>query len=254
MDSQKGLKLVEKAVEVLDRLAENGELSVAQLATITGEPRSSLYRLISSLESLGLVEQASSRGLIRLGTKLIYWGAATQSGLSVRDRALPIMREINQETGLTTYLLVRRGNVGVCMERLEGIRVASLALLLGGSLPLHVGAAPRALLAFSNPDSWEEYANNNVLESPVAEESMSKEGLFTLLESERKQGFTISDGDVSLGISSIGAPVFNHKNSIEAAISVSGIHSQVLGENRERHIEHVVDGARRISELMGAKP
>lgn len=252
MDQPKGLRLVEKAVEVLDQLAEKGELSVAQLAELTGEPRSSLYRLISSLESRNLVEPASSRGLIRLGTRLLTWGAATQSGLSIRDRALPVMRRVNESSELTTYLLVRRDYMGVCIERLEGLRVSSLSLMLGGFISLHLGAAPRALLAFSDRSFWDEYVANHELESPTNRPKLNRETLFELLDSERKQGYTISDGDVSEGIASIGAPIFNHLGRVETAISVSGIRAQVLEGEADRMIDLVVRASKEISALMGA--
>lgn len=252
MEQPKGLRLVEKAVEVLDQLAEKGELSVAQLAELTGEPRSSLYRLISSLESRNLVEPASSRGLIRLGTRLLSWGAATQAGLSIRDRALPVMEWVNSASELTTYLLVRRDYMGVCIERLEGLRVSSLSLMLGGFISLHLGAAPRALLAFSDRGFWQEYVDHHELESPTGQKPLTPKTLFELLEIERSQGYTISDGDVSEGIASIGAPVFNHAGKVEAAISVSGIRAQVLEGEADRTIELVIGAAREISALMGA--
>lgn len=252
MEQPKGLRLLEKAVDVLDQLAEKGELSVAQLAELTGEPRSSLYRLISSLESRNLVEPASSRGLIRLGTRLLSWGSATQARLSIRDRALPVLQRINEDCELTTYLLVRRDYMGVCIERLEGLRVSSLSLMLGGFMSLHLGAAPRALLAFSDRAFWKDYVANHELESPTELPPLTEDHLLELLEQERSQGYTISDGDVSTGIASIGAPVYNHLGKVEAAISVSGIRAQVLEGEADRIIEIVVSAGREISDLMGA--
>tara|TARA_B110000259_G_scaffold176071_1_gene211888 strand:+ start:717 stop:1496 length:780 start_codon:yes stop_codon:yes gene_type:complete len=252
LEQPKGLRLVEKAVEVLDQLADKGELSVAQLSELTGEPRSSLYRLISSLESRNLVEPASSRGLIRLGTKLLTWGAATQAGLSVRDRALPILKKLNSDSGLTTYLLLRRGYTGVCIERLEGLRVSSLSLMLGGVIQLHLGAAPRALMAFADRKLWQEYLDNQSLESPTSQVPLSPVKLLALLESERSKGVTISDGDVSEGIAAIGAPVYGHGGKVEAAISVSGIRAQVLEAEAEDTMTLVKIAAQEISLLMGA--
>ena len=70
-------------------------------------------------------------------------GAAVIERLDERQAALPVMERIHEATGETVFLLVRRGDDAVCIERLEGLRVQSLALRLGGSLPLHVGAGPR---------------------------------------------------------------------------------------------------------------
>jgi len=254
MESPKGLRLVEKAVEVLDRLAEHGELTIAQLAEHTGEPRSSLYRLLGSLERLKLVERASARGYFRLGTHLLKWGAATQARLNVRDRALPVMENIRSQTGLTVFLLIRRGWSGVCVERLEGLRVASLALVLGASLPLHVGAAPRALLAFEPEEFWREYAEHAEFTPLTPRTPTSPTELYQLLSAERVAGYIISDGDVTPGIAALGAPIRGHKNSIDAALSVSGLREEVLGADADHVRSLVIEGAAEISRAMGYSP
>ncbi len=248
----KGLRLVEKTVEVLNLLAEERELTIAQLAERTGEPRSSLYRLLARLEQFELVEPASTRGYFRLGTHLLRWGAATQSGLSVRDRALPEMERLRDETGLTVYLVVRRGWNGVCIERIEGLRVASLLLQLGGSLPLHAGAAPGALLAFDDESQWTEYVNNHLKDSLSNGSGVDPVALMQRLRKTRESGISISDGDVTPGIASIGAPIYDHQNKVHAAISLSGLRESVLGENAARVEQLLRDAASTISRQLGA--
>lgn len=248
----KGLRLVEKTVEVLDLLATEGELTIAQLADRTGEPRSSLYRLLARLEQFELVEPASSRGYFRLGTHLLRWGAATQESLSVRDRALPVMDAIRERTGLTVYLLVRRGWHGVCVERLEGLRIASLALRLGGFLPLHAGAAPRALLAFEDERVWDEYIVQSSFEQFTGSTPSDRDQLVSVLVADRARGITISDGDVTPGIASLGAPIYDLRGRVHAALSVSGLRDEVIGADAELVESLVRAGAGDISRALGA--
>src|SRR3954453_23980122 len=129
-----------KAVAVLDHVAAEGEATPARLAELTGEPRSSVYRLLASLQSLGLVEPGRRRGTVVLGLKLFRLGQTIVSRFDERQAALPVMERIHDELGETTFLCVRRGYNAVCIERLDGIRVSLLAMSLGGSLPLHAGA------------------------------------------------------------------------------------------------------------------
>ena len=137
-----------KAVAVLDHVAAEGEVTPARLAELTGEPRSSVYRLLASLQELGLVEPGRRRGTYILGLKLFRLGSTVMSRFDERQAALPVMERINEELGETTFLCVRRGYEAVCIERIDGSRVNLLALALGGSLPLHAGAVTRAILAF----------------------------------------------------------------------------------------------------------
>lgn len=249
MGSGGALRLVEKSIEVLDLLAEHGELTIAELANLTEEPRSSLYRLVGSLEQLELVEPGGSRGQIRLGMHLLRLGVAVQASIDIRGRALPVMEALREQTGLTVYLLVRRDRQAVCVERLEGRRVASLVLKLGGALPLHTGAAPRALLAFDAEDAWRGYAEGSTLEEFTAQTLSDPDQLYKILAEDRVRGYTVSDGDVNPGIAALGAPVFDHSGAIHAAISVSGLRDEVLGPSEVR--DTVVESAEAISRAMG---
>jgi len=252
--SAKGLRLVGKTVEVLNHLADRGDLTIVHLADLTGEPRSSLYRLLRRMEELHLVEATDARGYFRLGTRLLHWGSAAQAGLDVSKRALPTMEKMRQLTGLTVYLVVNRAGTGVCIERLGGVRVASQVLQLGGSLPLHTGAAPRALLAFERESVWQDYVDTYGLTRLTAKTPSTAEELFELLRREKAQGYTLNNGHVTGGIAAIGAPVYDHEGAVIAAVSVSGLVDDVVGENAEEVREMVVTHASEISSAMGWMP
>src|SRR4051794_7265246 len=151
-----------KAMALLDRIAEEGEATPARLAELTGEPRSTVYRLLASLQQLELVEPGPRRGTFVLGLKLFRLGRSVVSRFDERQAALPVMERIHDEMGENTFLCVRRGYNAVCIERIDGTRVTLLALSLGGSLPLHAGGASRALLAFEPESFWEEYLDRGM--------------------------------------------------------------------------------------------
>jgi DNA-binding IclR family transcriptional regulator len=252
--SGKGLRLVGKTVEVLNHLADRGELTIVHLADLTGEPRSSLYRLLRRMEELHLVEATDSRGYFRLGTQLLHWATAAQSGRDLHKHALPTMEKMRDQTGLTIYLVINRDGTGVCIERLGGVRVASQVLQLGGSLPLHTGAAPRALLAFGPESEWQQYVDTYGLTRLTAKTPSTPEELFELLRREKEQGYSLNNGHVTGGIAAIGAPIYDHEGRVIAAVSVSGIEYDVVGENTDEVSDMVVTGAREISMSMGWAP
>src|SRR6478736_8287307 len=146
-----GLELISKAGAVLDILEQHKEASAAELAAALGEPLSSVYRLLQSLTATGWVDRGSRRGPYRLGLSLMTIGGLVEDHLDIREASLPSLRDLAKATGVTSFLCVRRGSRAVCLERIEGYAVQSLAMQLGGSLPLYAGAAPRALLAFLPP-------------------------------------------------------------------------------------------------------
>jgi DNA-binding IclR family transcriptional regulator len=245
------VQVLGKVSLLLDRLAEDGELSAARLADLIGEPRSTVYRLLASLQELDMVEPGARRGTYRLGLRLLRLGTAVVARFDERQAALPVMERIHEETGETVYLCIRRGYDAVCIERIDGRWVQSLALRLGGSLPLHVGAAPRVLLAFEPRELWEAYAGQGELEEWTPSTPTTRKALFAELEKVRRTGCSVSDEDVTPGIAAVGAPIFDHRGKLCAALSMSGPRPTVLGENERATCELIVRGAAEISRAMG---
>jgi len=239
-----------KAVGMLDHLAAEGEATPARLAELTVEPRSSVYRLLASLRELGLVEPGRRRGTYMLGLELFRLGQTVVTRFDERQAALPVMERIHADVGETIFLCVRRGRDAVCIERIDGARVNLLALGLGGSLPLHAGGAPRALLAFEPPEAWEEYVAQGELEAPTPRSPATREALLEELRRTRERGYAVSDEDVTPGVASVGAPVFDHTGAVRAALSVGGLRDAILG-NGSRATELVLDGAAAISRSLG---
>lgn len=239
-----------KAVAVLDHVAAEGETTPARLAELTGEPRSSIYRLLGSLQDLGLIEPGRRRGTYVLGIKLFRLGSTVVSRFDERQAALPVMERINEELGETTFLCVRRGYEAVCIERIDGSRVTLLALALGGSLPLHAGAVTRAILAFEPREFWDEYVEHHGVEVFTPKTPSSREALFAELEATRERGYAISDEDVTPGIAAIGAPIFDHTGRVRAGLSLGGMRDTLFGH--EPHaLEMLLEGARDISRALG---
>jgi DNA-binding IclR family transcriptional regulator len=245
------VQVLGKAAALLDRLADEHELTASRLADLVAEPRSTVYRLLASLQALDLVEPGSQRGTYRLGLKLLRLGSAVVARFDERQAALPVMERIHQATGETVFLCVRRGDEAVCIERIDGRRVQSLALRLGGSLPLHAGAAPAVLLAYEPQEAWEEYVSRNELERFTEKTPATREAVFRHLAEVRRTGLAISDEDVTPGIAALGAPIFDYRGDVRAALSVSGVRPMILGGRTRQIRELVVEGAREISHALG---
>ena len=223
-----GLELISKAGAVLDILEQHKEASAADLAAALGEPLSSVYRLLQSLTTTGWVDRGSRRGAYRLGLSLMTIGGLVEDHLDIRDASLPSLRELVDATNVTSFLCVRRGPRAVCLERIEGYAVQSLAMLLGGSLPLYAGAAPRALLAFlpvAEQSAILKDTSQQLRDDPPRPDDQD---IIADIARIRAAGYSVSDGDVTPGIAALGAPVFNHRGEVQGALSLSGLRGQVL--------------------------
>ncbi|MEV8504997.1 IclR family transcriptional regulator [Actinoplanes sp. NPDC051475] len=245
-----GLELVSKVGAVLDALERSGELTATELAAATGEPLSSIYRLLRSLNGIGWLDKGIRRGGYRLGLHFLTVGAALEDSIDIREAALPSLRRLVAETGATSFLCIRRAGRAVCVERIEGTAVRSLALELGNSLPLYSGAAPRALLAYL-PVAEQLTVLRDSVPLPGDPVAPSPAAILADAELSRSAGYTVSDEDVTPGIAALGAPVFDHAGDLAAAISISGLQAQVLGDHAEANIALIQTAAAAVSGALG---
>ena len=249
-----GLELITKAGAVLDVLETSGPAGAADLAAALGEPLSSIYRLMQSLTATGWVDRAAKRGPYRLGLTWMTIGGFLEDSLDIREACLPALRSLVSTTGATSFLCVRRSSRAVCLERVEGMSVQSLAMQLGGSLPLYAGAAPRALLAYMSRAEQEDALAETVLfrEDPARPDEAT---IWSDIAETRAHGYAVSESDVTPGVAALGVPVFNHRGEVEGAISISGLTHEVLGPDvYERNVTLLRDAAARSGAALGWEP
>ena len=245
--------LIVKAGALMEALAQERIATSARLTERIDEPASSVYRMLATLVDIGWVEQIGPRGAYRIGGRLLSLSNDLIRRLDIRRASLPVLKRIHDATGETTFLCVRHGTRAVCIERIDGVRVNSRVLQLGRSLPLHVGAAPRALLAFEDREAWDEYATTASLTEDLGHD-VSRSALYSELEQIRSAGFVVSDNTVTPGIAAIGAPIFDDRGEVAASLSVSGLREGVLAvgtDDAPSVVDLVRDGARTLSSYLG---
>ncbi len=230
-----------KAVTILDALAKSSPLTLSQLTAPASLSKSTAYRLLNTMVTLGLVERAPTVGY-RLGLRMLEYGAAMRDGLDLRRESLPHIMALADQTELATFLCIRRDDEAFCIERIEGKHVQVLVLRVGTSLPLHRGAASLVLLAHQ-PGYWiDEYLLRAGVEHT--------ERLRGSLAAVREAGYAVSNQDVTPGIAALGAPVRDHSGDVVAAVSVSGVVQ--MFEDRWDEIRRAVrECAERCSQSLG---
>lgn len=234
-----GMSAVSKATRVLECLATGGEMTAGELAGTLGEPITTVYRMLGNLESIGWIERGDRKGApVRLGIDLVGIGQAVESLLDLRAAARLSLARLAEETAETSYLCVPDGTRGVCIERVDGKFTRTAELSIGGSLPLHHGAGPKAILAFSPPDVQASYlralrdSQFNPLTGPEAARLEAE------LASIRAAGIVESDGDITPGVFSVAAPVVDHRGQVIASVTLSALTSD--DESRRLDFERLV--------------
>jgi DNA-binding IclR family transcriptional regulator len=248
------IQVIDRAISLLRILgAAQGPMRLGQIADKAELTPSTTRRILSSLCEHGACTQGSD-GAYRLGLLLFELGSRVEAGFDLRERALPALERLSALIHLTVFLCVRHENAATAIERIDGRYAFSLALTVGGSLPLHVGAAPRVFLAYDSEGEIRQYLDYaGPLERFTERTLVEAEDVIADLRESRERGYVISDEDVTPGVAALGAPIFGHQGEGKpvAAISVAGLVPQVLGEKRELLVDLLVETAELISRDLG---
>lgn len=225
------------------------EMSLADFVRLGGLSKTTTYRLLITLEKSGWLERAPA-GTFRLTIKPFQVGSILVDSLDLRREAGPVIARLAAETDETVYLVVPDGSRAVCLERIDsGQGVRLMDLHVGGSQPLNLGAAPRALLAFDEerllPALLDEGLTGRTQHSIIDLGKLRAE-----LEETRRRGYSVSDEDVTAGIGAIGAPILGGDGRAMAAVSIGGLRSRVLPP-RPGHVARLTQACREISARLG---
>jgi DNA-binding IclR family transcriptional regulator len=244
-----------KGLEILFTISGEGTedgLSISRLTALTGFPPSTVHRLLQTFREYGVVEQVPETKNYRLGPQLLKMGLQVRGMLDLRRAALPVMRELTARTGEDSYLTVAQGKMGVFLERVEGPHPVKVIELVGREMPLHTGAARKALLSFMDGRFIRAYLDE--LASREEPGTFDPEKLRKEIAKIRKQGYAVSYGDyLEYGVG-IAAPVHDFSGSVRASVGVIGMKSSLNGERLPFLISEVRRAAAELSRKMGYFP
>ncbi|NPV44413.1 MAG: IclR family transcriptional regulator [Firmicutes bacterium] len=246
------VRAVERALDILLSFSKDEPcLSLPEICKKIGLPKSTVYRLISTLQLKGFIEQNEINGKYQPGTKLISISNILLKNMDLRKIAFPVMCGLRDASGETVNLYILRNRKRVCIEQVEGSHLIKRYAAIGDELPLHCGASGKLLLAFQ-PESEIDRVIEETGLKPWTEKSITDPVLLKKnLENIRNQGYAFTKGERETGAASIAAPIRNHTGNVVAAVTISGPDSRFTPENAERYITLVTEAARKISKNLG---
>jgi DNA-binding IclR family transcriptional regulator len=243
---------VERALDILEFLNRIGQASFTEIYTRLGLPKSSVYQILYSLEERGYVRRAGGSANYVLGLKLFEMGNKAVSLVDIRSEAMPVLRELVDQTNETCHLGVLDGLEGVYLAKMEGTRPVRLNSWEGKRMPLHCTAMGKALLAWQNPAQLAHLLDQIELKKSTEYTITQRQNLMENLELVRQRGWALDDQENESHIRCVAAPIHGIDGEVRAAISVSGLANQFDGEYLFKLADKVVSACRRLSSRLGA--
>lgn len=217
------LRSVDRAIAVLKAFSEEeSELGVTELSQRLGLSKSTVYRLLTSLQQEGLVEQDPRTEKYRLGIALVRLAGLVLKQIDVWQVTRPYLRSLSEVCGETVNLAVLTGDGKVInIDGISSPRMVRNVGWIGREMLPHCAASGKVLLAYLPRQQLESILARGLpcfTEKTIADPVLLQEELKRVCG----QGYAVAQEELEVGLSAVAAPIWNHDGEVVAAVSVSG--------------------------------
>lgn len=227
-------------------------IGAPEFARRLGLPRSTVFRLLATLEGMGFVERSGND--YRLGVAVLRLGFEYIASLELTEMGQPVLQRLCDEIRYPVNIVVRDGRFIVYVAKVTPPTPFASAVRVGTRLPAHGTVLGRILLedltlpelrALYPEDHLEEFSSNTpktVLE------------LFNMVESDRGRGYVLGEGFFESSISTIAAPVRDETGHIVAALGATIPSAHIEPQRIDGLVTRVRAAADELSALLNFQP
>jgi len=242
------MQLLERAMTIAKVLAtetSENSLSISELSAKCDLPLSTLHRILKAMIKQGMIEQDEQTKQYRLGTIWMELGLQVYDTMDYISKIRPELERLARKVEESVYLSKPAGLDTIIIERIDSaanpIRIYDQ---LGIRIPMHIGAANKAILAAMPVAQAKETMEQLMPHEEIAE----FEAQLVVI---RQQGFAISHGERTAGTSSIAVSILNGFGEVVGAVSIGFVSFNVSPEHIQNLTDSLVETGRRVSAKLG---
>lgn len=245
MGEQTAVRSVERALDILLCFLDKTELSLTEISHKVGLNKSTVFRLLASLERKGFLQRNAENEKYRLGFRLWELSAHMSRVDDPAVMLLPEMERLRDLLDETVSLYVRDGKERVRIQAVESQQAIRRVAPIGSRLPLSVGASSKILVAYADPETQKMILNDLTWPS----RSEKEEFMLQLLHIQQT-GYATSVEEREVGTSAIAAPIKNRSGKLVAALAISGPVGRLTLEKMKEVAPLVIQYAEKMGNMV----
>ncbi|MFF4691604.1 IclR family transcriptional regulator [Streptomyces sp. NPDC001307] len=246
-----GVQSVDRAISVLEILAQRGEAGVSEVAAEIDVHKSTAFRLLGALEARGLVEQATERGKYRLGFGIVRLAGAVTGRIDITQQGRPVCERLAEEIGETVNIAVMQERYAINLYQVRGQSAVTAHNWVGQLTPLHATSSGKIMLAHLPAGERTALLTETGLKKLTPHTISAKTKLEKNLAEARERGYAWTLEELEIGLHAMAAPIRDREGQVIASISASGPSYRFTEERMHELAPVLVKGAEEISHRMG---
>ncbi len=235
---------------LLEFSRQDSVLSAPELARRLDIPRSTVFRLLSTLELLGFVERDASGRDYTLGLGVLRLGFEFLASKELTDLARPILDRLRDSLDYSCNLVVRDGRSVVYVARSVVQRPFTNTVQLGTRLPAHATIFGRVLLRDLSYEQLLDLYPEEQLHASTDKTPATAAELFKRIQADKKQDYVFEQGYFEPSVSTLAVPVFGYRGAVVAALGVTVPSARVDTLDLTQLAAQACAAARQLSQLL----
>ncbi|MGW5479488.1 IclR family transcriptional regulator [Streptomyces sp. NPDC004008] len=249
--SSGGVQSVDRAISVLEILAQRGEAGVSEVAAEIEVHKSTAFRLLGALEARGLVEQSGERGKYSLGFGIVRLAGAVTGRIDITQQGRPVCERLAESIGETVNIAVMQERYAINLYQVRGQAAVTAHNWVGQLTPLHATSSGKIMLAHLSAEERAALLTDAGLKKLTPRTISSKAKLEKNLAEARERGYAWTLEELEIGLHAMAAPIRGREGEVIASISASGPSYRFTAERLHELAPVLVEGAEEISRRMG---
>lgn len=244
------IQSLDRAIEVLKVVSSGNGMSLTEIATASGHPASSAYRILLTLQKHDVVEFVEVEQLWYVGLAAFRIGSTFLGRTRIVEQSRPVMQHLMAATGETANLAIVDCNEVIFISQVETHEPIRAFFRPGTRGPIHASGIGKALMAYYPPQRLAEILGST-LERYTPKTLTEAAALSDELERIRARGWSVDDEERTIGMRCVAAPVFNQSGEAVAGLSLSGPSVRVTPDRDQEYGTMVRDAADTVTAAIG---
>jgi len=234
---------LDRALDLLEHLADRPGATLADLTHATDLPRSTVHRFLTYLRSHGYVVDHDHHWTIAARTAALARGFAPQATASH-----PHLRALAERTGLAASLVACEGDEAVYLHRAIPRSFTLVPTIrIGSRAPLYCTAVGKTFLARRSPADQAAYAKATRLQALTPMTITDPAHLLREIDAVAHQGWACDDEECERGVRCLAVAIPGEAGSTALAVSLSGPAIHVAAKPTRSQLNALREAAQAIA-------
>jgi DNA-binding IclR family transcriptional regulator len=226
-----------------------------EVTRATGYKKTTCFRVLKTLQNLGIVEPSPGTKKYQYGPRLAAIGLFALKNMNLRQVAMPVLQKLRNDTGETINLTILNGAEILYVERVMSDYLVNVNVNIGDRLPVHCASMGKVILAYLPTTKLDEILPAISFTRRTEKTIASRSALLKELEKIRETGYAINDEELEKGLRAVAAPIFDYTGEAFAATNIAWTTARHSGrETFSEYAVNIVAAAKQISQLLGHNP